>query len=221
MFCGFFMLGIVYFWTTRRQSFRKKEPAVEIPPEFTVPIWLEAIGHKIAPFWKSERNILTAAVVVAVLQFGVLGTMIANEMVPHVSGTTIRVKTVPVDPRDLFRGDYVILRYEFSNVRSIPEPHYTVEHGKDQTVFVVMKQDGELWKPVGISPTRPKEGVFLRGVRKPYSGEIVYGIESYFVQEGTGKAIENAMRQNRESVVVELTVAPNGKAAIKAVHVPE
>jgi len=81
-----------------------------------------------------------------------------------------------------------------------------------------MRQEGELWKATGFNQTRPTEGVFLRGTLKP-NGTIVYGIESYFVQEGTGKAIEDAMRQNRESVVVELVVAPDGKASIKAVYV--
>ena len=82
-----------------------------------------------------------------------------------------------------------------------------------------MKQEGDLWKPVSILRTRPHEGIFLRGVLKPHSNEIVYGIESYFVQEGTGKAIEDAMRRGREGVVVELAVAPNGKTSIKTIHV--
>ena len=31
-------------------------------------------------------------------------------------GETIRLRTVPVDPRDLLRGDYVILGYEISRI---------------------------------------------------------------------------------------------------------
>jgi len=218
MFCGLFMLGVVYFWTTRpsRHS-REEEPQEELRTEFVAPPWMTAIQDKILLFWQSERNVLTAVIIVAVLQFGVLGAMIANEMRPHVSGATIRVATVPVDPRDLFRGDYVILRYEFSSTRSIPGFHGN--HASEQTVYAVMRQEGELWKATSLHRTRPKEGVFLRGVVKPYSNEIVYGIESYFVQEGTGKVIEDAMRSNRESVVVELAVAPNGKTSIKTVHV--
>ena len=223
MFCGLFMLGVAYVWTTRRHKFRVQEPVTESPQEsYHVPVWLAAIRDRIMLLWQPERNILTAAVLVAVLQFGILGTMIANEMRPHLTGTAIRVTTVPVDPRNLFRGDYVILRYEFSNESTI------LGHGilnnfnssTNRTVFVTMEQDGEIWKATGVSRTRPKEGVFLRGTLKPYGHEIVYGIESYFVQEGTGKAIENAMRRGSESsVVVELMVAPNGKAAIKTVRV--
>ena len=183
-----------------------------------MPTWLTALGNRISLFWQSERNILSAVVIVAILQFGILGAMIGNEMVPHVSGTTIRVTTVPVDPRDLFRGDYVILRYEFSNSNSIPG--YDAPHNINvKTVYVSMQQDGTLWKAVGISQAKPKEGVFLRGTVK--HGRIEYGIESYYVQEGKGKPIENAMRnrEDSQSVIVELVVAPNGKASIKEVHV--
>jgi uncharacterized membrane-anchored protein len=221
MFCGLFMLGIVYVWTTRRRKNRESETMTEnlqtVADQPLLTVRMKAMCHKILHFWQSERSILTAVVLVAVLQFAVLGAMVANEMKPHVTGTTIRVTTVPVDPRDLLRGDYVILRYEFSNASSIPG--YYGNHETEETVFVAMQQKGDLWKPVSVSRTRPKEGVALRGVLKPHSNEIVYGIESYFVQEGTGKAIEDAMRRNRESVIVELTVAPNGKASIKTVHV--
>ena len=220
MFCGLFLFGIVYLWTVYRHKFRVMEPFTESPPEFAMPMWATTIGDKLSPFLQSERNILSGVIVVALLHFGILGAMIANEMRPHIAattgtGTTIRVLTAPVDPRDLFRGDYVILRYEFSDAHAIG---FRDSHTSDQVIFVTMKQEGELWRATGASRTRPKEGVFLRGTIKP-NGTIVYGIESYFVQEGTGKAIEDAMRQNRESVIVELVVAPDGKASIKAVHV--
>ncbi|MCL2119752.1 MAG: GDYXXLXY domain-containing protein, partial [Planctomycetaceae bacterium] len=223
MFCGLFMLGVVYVWTMRRRNHRATETVTECQEAVAnvplLPPRIKTIQDKILLLWQSERNILTAIVLVAALQFTLLGAMIVNELKPHLGGTTIRVTTIPVDPRDLFRGDYVVLRYEFSNVKSLPGYYGFGKTASEQTVFVTMQQKGDLWKPVHVSRTRPKEGVALRGVLKPYSSEIVYGIESYFVQEGTGKAIEDAMRRNRESVVVELTVAPNGKTSIQKVHV--
>ena len=222
LFCGLFMFGIVYVWATRRTRIHSEPEGTQglTPPvqEFA-PAWMMAIRDKLTPLWQSERNILMAVIAVALIQFGILGAMIANEMRPHITGTTIRVTTVPVDPRDLFRGDYVILSYEFSNVSLIPG-YYNFTSG--QTVFVTMAQDGDLWKATGISRTRPKEGVFLRGVYR--RNRIEYGIESYFVQEGTGKPIEDAMRWNRReetSVIVELAVAPDGKVSIKTVQVQE
>ena len=223
MFCGLFMLGIVYVWTVRKRKNRENETATENLPTMddapVLPSWMKTVRNTVLLLWQSERNILAAIALVAFLQFGVLGAMIANEMRPHISGTTIQVTTVPVDPRDLFRGDYVILLYEFSNARSIPGFNDFYSSASRQTVYVTMRQDGNLWKAARISQTKPEEGLFLRGVLHSHSNQIDFGIESYFVQEGTGKAIENAMRSNRESVIVELTVAPDGKTSIKTVHV--
>ncbi len=214
--CGLFMLGIVYIWARRgRKGEVSSVVAVESEPAADR---LGPLREKCAFLWQSERNILIGVLLIALLQFGVLGAMIANEMQPHLSGTTIRVKTVPVDPRDLFRGDYVILRYKFSSLGSIPGGSL-FEEQREQTVFVSMERKGDVWEASGISRTRPKEGVFLRGTLHSFGNEIVYGIESYFVQEGTGKEIEDAMRANRDGVVVELAVAPNGKASIKTVDV--
>lgn len=220
MSCGLFMLGIVYVWSRRnRNNETDSSETTERDSIAEEPDRLEPLRERFSFLWRTERRVLIAAMSVALLQFGVLGTMIANEMRPHLTGTTIHVSTVPVDPRDLFRGDYVILRYEFSSLGSVPGGNSIVDGTKEQTVFVKMEQDGDVWAASGISRSRPKDGVFLRGTVNPYGNEIVYGIESYFVQEGTGKAIEDAMRIGENRVIVELNVAPNGKASIETVDI--
>jgi len=78
LFCGLFMFGIVYVWTTRRRRGYTEPEAVPPVPEFTIPAWMIAIGDKISPLWRSERNILTAVIVVALIQFGILGAMIGE-----------------------------------------------------------------------------------------------------------------------------------------------
>ena len=72
LFCGLSMLGIVYFWTTQRQKFRTAEPIMESSPEFTVPLWFATIYDKLSCFWQSERNVLKAVAIVALLQFALL-----------------------------------------------------------------------------------------------------------------------------------------------------
>lgn len=37
-------------------------------------------------------------------------------------GTLIKVKLVPVDPRSLLQGDYVILRYDISTISDLDNP---------------------------------------------------------------------------------------------------
>ena len=221
-FCACVLLAIVYFWAKRRARFGPQSVVSDLHDEpevnLSLPVWLEKLRKQIDRFQLSERNTLIAIVAVALLQCGALGAMIRHEMVPHVSGTTITVSTIPVDPRDLFRGDYVILRYPFSEIANAHS------YRAGATVYVPMVQDGEIWKQNGVSTTKPKDGVFLRGnVKRSESGnvEIVFGIESYFVQEGRGREIENAMRGNNGSsnVLVDLVVAPTGQTSIKNVRI--
>ncbi len=75
--------------------------AVARPADTGVLGWLKA----------RERKILLATVVA---QLAILLGMIALRAAPLVTGQTVLVRVAPVDPRDLFRGDYVILSYDFS-----------------------------------------------------------------------------------------------------------
>lgn len=144
-------------------------------------------------------------------QLLLLVSMTAMELVPHVRGETILVRTAPVDPRDLFRGDYVILNYEFSRL-----PHYAeMGHGTPgQTVYVTMapEPDGKHWFGVKYSDIKPNSGIFLKGTLVK-GDRIEYGIESYFVQEGKGKEYEQAIRAGNLSA--EIAVDPSGKSALK------
>ena len=131
----------------------------------------------------------------------------------------IAVRTEPFDPRDYFRGDYVILNYEFSRG---PE---TEGSG---TVYAILEQEdgSHLWKLAGWSDTLPERNfpgakrVAIRG-NGVHGTQIRYGIEKFFVEEGTGTEIESASWawENRGQYDVEVTlrVTPDGRAAVKDV----
>lgn len=148
------------------------------------------------------------------------------------SGTEIRLKTVPVDPRDLFRGDYVVLAYPISTVESDAAGQPGFQRGEQ--VYVSLGRDEQGFaKAVGVSRDRPKagEGVVVIAGRVTStsacatnadgafdcSGQrnrlrIAYGLESYFVPQGEGKAIETTDKARIEVVVA---VSSAGEAAIK------
>ena len=65
---------------------------------------------------RPARRAWIAAISVALLQTLVLGRMIESRAAILVSGTEVLLKTAPVDPRDLLRGDYVALSYDISRV---------------------------------------------------------------------------------------------------------
>src|SRR5438045_3812657 len=74
--------------------------------------FLAAHAGKAWPIASSTEFKLLVAIVAA--QVAILLGMIALDGLPLALGERIKLKVVPVDPRDLFRGDYVVLDYEFN-----------------------------------------------------------------------------------------------------------
>jgi uncharacterized membrane-anchored protein len=148
------------------------------------------------------------------------------------NGTEVRLKTVPVDPRDLFRGDYVVLAYPISMVETGPEGARPYQRG--ESVFVTLGRDEQGFaRALGVSREWPKgsgEAVVIAGRVTSIGGcainangqtdcnrsgsrlRIAYGLESYFVPQGEGKAIETTEKARIEVVAA---VSPSGEAAIK------
>jgi len=159
-----------------------------------------------------QRRLLLAA---AVFQVVFLAGMIASRSVPLLTGRPVLVRVVPVDPRDLFRGDYVTLGYEFSQLPASFSGDMQRASRPGQPIYVSLEQEagGAHWKPVDYALTPPSAGVYLRGTQRGY-GWIDYGLDRWFLQQGTGLAFEEAIRSKR-GVSAEIMVAPNGRAALK------
>lgn len=154
----------------------------------------------------------------------VLSVLFIKEM--HIrSGRTIIVKTIPVDPRSLFRGDYIILNYKFSRIdlnKVMPDKGY---FHKGQRVFVKLAKFGDDWQAIQVSvrpfnDIRPYEIMLVGSVNKwssKNSINISYGAESYFVPEGEGKYIERMMLKKK--VTVELSVDKKGVAFARKIFI--
>ena len=176
-----------------------------------------------------RRWLIPAALLVAALQIGVLGWSIISRAAILRDGREILVKVEPVDPRDLLRGDYVRLGYEFSRlpVSLFGDSVARAPESGPATVWVRLRRgDDGLWSAVRASYLdRPAEAagddeVDIRGI-SDYRGtgddaevDIDYGIERYFVPEGEGRDIEKDMRER--SFTIRAAVAGNGTVAIKA-----
>lgn len=148
------------------------------------------------------------------------------------SGTEVRLKSAPVDPRDLFRGDYVVLSYAISSVNAGPNGEHGFRRGDE--VFVTLGRDAEGFaRVIGVAKTRPTVAgtdVVIAGRVESTGGcavndagafdcsagrdrlRIAYGLESYFVPQGEGRAIETTERARIEVVAA---VSASGEAAIK------
>lgn len=132
------------------------------------------------------------------------------------TGREFLLKTVPIDPRDLLRGDYVILNYEVAQI-----PPYYRDYGENKTVYVMLRTDSKnIAHFDGISDKQPKT-LFLKGRTGkcqtiiPFSRNgrcVSFGIESYFVKEGTGRTLEKDLRNG---TLVRVTTDKNGNAKVK------
>lgn len=121
-----------------------------------------------------------------------------------------QLRTVPVDPRDLLRGDYVILRYEISRL-----PEALKQDALPTSVWVRLKPDGNSWVIADVTAYRPEgsddgpqNGPVLKARHE--GGELIYDIERFYVPEGTG---QRAPRGGK--LIVEVAVRPNGSTQIK------
>ena len=179
--------------------------------------------------------------IVVVLQTLALAWMVIDRSLILKQGAEVKLKVSPVDPRDLFRGDFVILDYEISWLGPdiIGQDH---EYLKHDTIYVVLKKQPDgLWKAMSAHPSYIKEDdqtVIIKGrvrstrvpwrptVRsqqsvpcpKPCNGiRVAYGLENYFVPEGEGRILEKLRNQSRMDILA--AVGSNGNGAIKALIV--
>jgi len=168
-----------------------------------------------------ERKILLVTVAAQLL---ILVAMIALRAIPLVTGQTVLVKVAPVDPRDLFRGDYVILSYDFSRVSQEKIDGLSAEErgswkkleGRAVYVPLVPDSNGVHMRAGKATVVKPAAGLFLKGHMKRY-GSMEFGIEAYYVQEGTGLRYEQAIRDRQ--LTAELAVTSGGQAALRGLRI--
>ena len=164
------------------------------------------------------RSKIAAGLVAAIaFQLVVLAGMVGYAAMPLWTGTEIRVKTVPVDPRSIFRGNYAQLGYEFA---ALPEGALSEAGGvrNGEVVYVRLERgEGAEYEYAGVSLEPPSEGIFLRGrvagYRPPYQ-VVRYGIEAFFAPKEKALKLEKDLRNGGTAI---LMVSRSGKAALKDV----
>lgn len=160
-----------------------------------------------------KRPIVFAVAVVA--QLGVLAAMTIPQARNVRSGSRVLLPVVPVDPNDLFRGEYVRLGYHISRINPALWRGPRVAAGED--VWVRLDLQGDKWVPEVEQAARGPEAagsVWLRGKRGKDSESVTYGIEEFFVRQGRGPKIEESVRSGQ--VFAEFAVGPDGRATLTA-----
>jgi uncharacterized membrane-anchored protein len=168
--------------------------------------------------------------VATLVQVALLPLMIVDRVQILREGTEVTLQTRPVDPRDLLRGDYVVLSYDISQLPAgslLNQPTGT----RNPMVFVKLapNRDG-LYEAVSVHADAvavASPEVLIRGrVTISYGAacdftgrtfcdtlRVRYNLESYFVPQGEGRKLEQDRNQRKLTVVA--AVLPSGRAAIK------
>jgi uncharacterized membrane-anchored protein len=170
--------------------------------------------------------------VVAVVQSAALFKMVYDKDRLLKSGHEITMPVKPVDPRDLFRGDYVTLGYDISTLnKANAQAGQLADLSAGSSAFVTLSPEpdgGWTVKDVASAfPSQVADGdVVLKGRVKnawaPANGSdktlnVRYGIETYFVPEGAGRALEGKVRDHKIEAIV--AVGSDGTAALKGLVV--
>ena len=139
-------------------------------------------------------------------------SVLVPPLVVRATGTTVYLETAPVDPRALFRGDYVILGYGIGqNALPAAEAQEARESGRPIYVTVTTDRPGRL---VALGTERPDPGpgeACLIG-RSRGDGTVDFPqIAQYFVPEGEGRAIE---AQRGENLLARVSVSARCNAVL-------
>ncbi|HTI73262.1 MAG TPA: GDYXXLXY domain-containing protein [Candidatus Limnocylindria bacterium] len=153
-----------------------------------------------------------------------IGTVAIHESRLH-SATVIRLDTQPVDPSDPLRGDYVVLRYGMSVLdKSLFTSDWVEASPNGTPVYVALGSSNGFYRPtfasfqpiprrtgwIGVQGQVATPGWLMRDSRTPTKVWVDYGIERYYVHEGTGNP--------NGKLTVDAAVGSDGKLAIREVY---
>ncbi|WP_208812018.1 GDYXXLXY domain-containing protein [Paenibacillus brasilensis] len=153
---------------------------------------------------------LLIAIVIA-LQLGIIGFQTVRSENLLATGASIKLKLAPVDPRSLLQGDYVMLNYDISTPPPSSRTPLQEEDWMRGKVKVVLTPGSQ---GVYIANRLYQDGEKLANHEIVLNGQwdgsrIQYGIENYFIPEGTGRTVE----QNAHYAYIR--VSRNGDALLE------
>ena len=137
------------------------------------------------PLHKSWQKAVYTGTLVLIL-LAVNGMIISKEHVLK-NGESLLLKLVPVDPRSLMQGDYMILRYELADVMN----HSLVKIPREGAAVVKIDNDKvATYSGIFEGQVLQEDERIIRFTLR--GGNIRFGAESYFFQEGHGQFYNKA-----------------------------
>lgn len=172
------------------------------------------------------------AVILAILfQLVALSWMALSREYVLQTGELVKIQTAPIDPRDLFRGDFVRLTYAMSEVSSgmLEDALKDKELKKGDVLYARLETSASgIASLTSIHESPSEDGShYLKArvqnnVMKPKNNNQVlrlkYGIEQYFVEQDKGIEIEKKRGGRNEvqvPMIMHIALSGSGTAIIK------
>jgi len=174
----------------------------------------------------NKKILLTAFILVLIVQLGVPAKMIWDREDKLKTGTTYKFRTAPVDPNDPFMGKYINLSYGDNSI-NIPQGQ---EWLAGEKIYVSISNDTNGFAEIrSISKTRPagnhdfiktKVGFIIEG--NPPVLNIHYPFDRFYMEESKAYDAELAyIRSQQDSLktTYALVNIKNGEAVLKDVMI--
>jgi len=138
------------------------------------------------------------------------------------NGAELKIKIMPIDPYDAFRGKYIIL-----NVNNVVKKQKNGEIEEKTKLYITFKSIEGGFSELDLAYlTKPKDKLYIEAVAEESSSlsnptiKIRTPFERFYIEERYSEAAERVYRENtgEKEVYIKVKVL-NGKSVIKDLYV--
>jgi uncharacterized membrane-anchored protein/uncharacterized membrane protein len=162
---------------------------------------------------KASMNLKCNRLLIAVLvllQLSAMSLQIGKSEYLLANGQLIKLQLIPLDPRSIMQGDYVRLRYAISEPQLPTELKQSSIFNKKAVIVLAPNDSTGVYEYRRVYTNGEKLGTNEIRINGTIGGfnTVDYGIETYFVPEGTGHDYE------RNARYAEVKVSAGGDAIL-------
>ncbi|MDD4902155.1 MAG: GDYXXLXY domain-containing protein [Patescibacteria group bacterium] len=163
---------------------------------------------------KKETKIFLGIAIFWLLLVG--GIMLPNQITVW-SGQEVLIKAVPYDPADIFRGNYMDLRYDINRIKTDRKISdiYDASMAAKGTVYVSLEKGADGKVSAGAMSDEKPNGLFIKGKLTQISvgyDQVEYGIERYYFAQADRAKISALLRNG---ACARVFISFTGKAVLK------
>ncbi len=172
-----------------------------------------------------------------VFQLSIAFSMVAQSAYTFLTGQSITLKTIPVDPYNWLTGYSQTLQYDISDLDELKQlpgwntiappasqpqdlaPGTRPADFNGTEIYVVLQSQSQVdapWQAIAVAPRKPPDlaqnQVVLRG--RIFYSTVQYGLETYYMPEARKDEVNQIIRENqtKQPAIVDVKIDRNGNA---------